>query len=97
MRKLSPPLPPLPSPPLPSSDPDDEPDEVSRQHIIISKFLLASLSTVDTTKVDDAFLELLKTYLNTEVSTDVESMVTPIPQLTCLKELFAAKSEKMHQ
>lgn len=79
------------------SDPDDEPDEVSRQHIIISKFLLASLSTVDTSKVDEAFLEMLKTYLNTEVSTDVESMVTPIPQLTCLKELFAEKCEKMHQ
>ena len=50
-----------------------------------------------THRVDELFLESLRSYLNSDVSTDVESMVTPAPQLTFFKELFNRDCKLLHK
>ena len=75
---------------------DDE-DDVSKEKNLISKFLLASLSTVDISKVDDSFIEKLKAYLHGDVAKDVDSMATPMPQVNHLKQLYQANCRSMHK
>ncbi|XP_064394235.1 phosphatidylinositol 3,4,5-trisphosphate 5-phosphatase 2-like [Halichondria panicea] len=80
-------------------DPDesDDEDDVSKEKNLISKFLLASLSTVDITNVDNSFLEKLKSYLNGDVVKDVDSMSTSFPHVTQLKQLFLSDCAKIHE
>lgn len=64
---------------------------------LISKFLLASLSTVDTSKVDSSFIDKLRAYLNNDVVKDVDSMATSLPQVNHLKQLFMFNVSSIHQ
>ena len=43
------------------------------------------------------FLERMRLYLTGDVSNDMESMVSPAPQLTYLKQLFGKESDQLHQ
>ena len=58
---------------------------------------MSSPSSQPTQRVDSSFLEQLRSYLNGDVSRDVESMATSTPQVTHLKELFSKDCELLHR
>ena len=48
-------------------------------------------------RVDKAFLEQVRLYLNRDVSVDIDSMTTPTPQLNHFKELFHEDCILLHK
>ena len=48
-------------------------------------------------RVDGSFLEQIRSYLDNDVTADVESMATPTPTLTYMKQLFAKDCHVLHK
>ena len=47
--------------------------------------------------MDGPFLEQIRSYLDNDVTADVESMATPTPTLTYMKQLFAKDCHVLHK
>ena len=66
--------------------------------LLIYLSLSLSLSSIITViRVDGPFLEQIRSYLNNDVTADVESMATPTPTLTYMKQLFAKDCQMLHK
>ena len=48
-------------------------------------------------RVEDGFLDQVRSYLNKDVTTDIDTMSTQIPQLFQLKQLFNKDCVVLHR
>ena len=48
-------------------------------------------------RVDGSFLEQIRSYLDNDVTADVESMATPTPTLTYMKQLITKDCHVLHK
>ena len=59
--------------------------------------LINLFSSLIIPRVDGPFLEQIRSYLDNDVTADVESMATPTPTLTFMKQLFAKDCHVLHK
>ena len=59
--------------------------------------LTPPLFFTDPCRVEESFLEQVRSYLNKDVSVDIESMTTPTPQLSSFKQLFYKDCLVLHK
>eukprot|EP00731_Ephydatia_muelleri_P030204 Em0021g727a len=82
--------------PEPIEDDSDDDEEPPNEDQLVSSYLLASLNNLDNSRVETAFYERLKQYLNADVSKDVEKIADSSSPLPYLKELFREDFEGLH-